>query len=193
MIADDARVEAEATIGDGSYVWHLAHVRNGAVVGKNCVIGGGAFIDAGVTIGDNCKIQNAAQVFAPARIGDGVFIGPGVILTNDRSPRAVNEAGEPKSPSDWNAEPVIVRDGASIGAGAVIVAGVTIGRWSMIAAGAVVTRDVLDHELVAGIPAVNLGWVARNGDRLKRHGETWRSPDGRLYVTRITGLVEVDE
>jgi len=193
MIADDARVEDDATIGAGTYVWHLAHVRNGAVVGDNCVVGGGAFIDAGVTVGDNCKIQNAAQIFAPAGIGNGVFIGPGVILTNDRSPRAVNEAGEPKSATDWNAEPVIVRDGASIGAGAVVVAGVTIGRWSMIAAGAVVTRDVLDHELVAGVPATNLGWVARNGDRLRRHGETWRSPDGRLYVTQVTGLVEVDE
>ena len=193
MIADDARVETGATVGDGTYIWHLAHVRDGATIGDNCVIGGGAFIDTGVKIGDRCKIQNAAQVFAPARIGDGVFIGPGAILTNDRSPRAVNEAGEPKSSADWHAEPVVVREGASIGAGAVVVAGVTIGRWAMVAAGAVITRDVLDHELVAGVPATNLGWVARNGDRLRRHGEIWRSPDGRLYVTKVTGLVEVDE
>ncbi|MCP3994482.1 MAG: N-acetyltransferase [bacterium] len=193
MIADDARVEPEATVGEGTYVWHLAHVRDGAVVGDNCVIGGGAFIDAGVTIGDRCKIQNAAQVFGPARIGDGVFIGPGAILTNDRAPRAVNEAGAPKTTAEWNAEPVVVCEGASIGAGAAVVAGVTIGRWAMIAAGAVITRDVLDHELVAGVPATNLGWVARNGDRMKRHGETWRSPDGRLYTTQITGLVEVEE
>ena len=193
MIADDARVESGASVGAGSRVWHLAHIRDGAEIGLNCIVGGGAFIDSGVTIGDNCKIQNAAQVFAPARIGPGVFIGPGAILTNDRAPRAVNEAGQPKSPEDWHAEPVVVREGASIGAGAVVVAGVTIGRWAMVAAGAVVTRDVLDHELVAGVPATNLGWVARNGDRLKRHGETWRSPDGRLYVTQVTGLVEVDE
>ncbi len=193
MIADDARVEAGAKVGEGTYVWHLAHVRDSAVIGDNCVIGGNAFIDAGVTIGDNCKIQNAAQIFTPAVIEDGVFIGPGAILTNDRSPRAVNESGEPKSTADWHAEPVVVRQGASIGAGAVVVAGITIGRWAMVAAGAVITRDVLDHELVAGVPATNLGWVGRNGDRLKRHGETWRAPDGRLYVTQLTGLVEVDE
>ncbi|NNC93741.1 MAG: N-acetyltransferase [Acidimicrobiia bacterium] len=193
MIAEVARVEPGATIGDGTYVWHLAHVRDGAAVGDNCVIGGGAFIDAGVVVGDNCKIQNAAQVFAPARLGNGVFIGPGAILTNDRSPRALNEDGEPKTSADWTTEPVTVQEGASVGAGAVVVAGVTIGRWAMVAAGAVITRDVLDHELVAGVPATNLGWVARNGDRLKRHGEKWRSPDGRLYVTRVTGLVEVEE
>ena len=86
-----------------------------------------------------------------------------------------------------------MREGASIGAGAVVVAGVTIGRWAMVAAGAVVARDVLDHELVAGVPAANLGWVARNGDRVKRHGEKWRSPDGRRYVMRVTGLAEVTE
>ncbi len=193
MIADDARIEAGATIGEGTKVWHRAHVREGADIGTNCVIGGSAFIDTGVVIGDNCKIQNAAQIFAPARLGHGVFIGPGAILTNDRAPRALNEQGLPKSSDDWNAEPVIIHEGASIGAGAVVVAGVTIGRWAMVAAGAVITRDVLDHELVAGVPATNLGWVARDGERMKRHGETWRSPDGRLYVTQITGLVEVDE
>jgi acetyltransferase-like isoleucine patch superfamily enzyme len=192
MIADDARVEPGASIGAGTYVWHRAHVRSGAKIGANCVVGDTAFIDAGVVIGDNCKIQNAAQIFNPALLADGVFIGPGAILTNDREPRAVNEQGVPKSPSDWNAEPVVVREGASIGAGAVVVAGITIGRWAMVAAGAVITRDVLDHELVAGVPATNLGWVARNGDRLQRHGETWRASDGRLYVTQLTGLVEVD-
>jgi UDP-2-acetamido-3-amino-2,3-dideoxy-glucuronate N-acetyltransferase len=192
MIADDARVEAGAHIGKGTHIWHLAHVREGAKIGENCVIGGGAYIGKGVSIGSNSKIQNAAQVFAPAQIADGVFIGPGAILTNDRSPRALNENGEPKTVTDWRAEPVIVRKGATIGAAAVVVAGVTIGRWAMVAAGAVVTRDVLDHEMVAGVPAVNLGWVARNGDRLRRHGEKWRSPDGRLYVMRISGLAEVD-
>jgi acetyltransferase-like isoleucine patch superfamily enzyme len=193
MIADDARIEPSATIGEGTYVWHRAQVRSGAQIGKQCIIGSGAFIDTGVVIGDKCKVQNAAQVFAPARLGDGVFVGPGAILTNDKSPRAVNEQGEPKSATDWNAEAVFVGEGASIGAGAVVVAGVTIGRWALVAAGAVVTRDVLDHELVGGVPATNMGWVARNGDRLVRHGETWRSPDGRLYVTQVTGLVEVEE
>lgn len=193
MIAEDARIEPGAKVGEGTNVWHRAQVRSGAVIGDQCVVGSGAFIDTGVIVGDRCKIQNAAQVFAPARLGDGVFVGPGAILTNDKAPRAVNESGEPKAATDWNAAAVIVAEGASIGDGAVVVAGVTIGRWAMVAAGAVVTRDVLDHELVAGVPATNMGWVARNGDRLKRHGETWRSPDGRLYVTQVTGLVEVDD
>ncbi len=193
MTAADALVEAGAAIGEGTYVWHRAHIRSGASIGANCVIGGGAFIGPGVVVGDNCKIQNSAQVFAPARLANGVFVGPGAILTNDRSPRALNEDGEPKKAGEWNAEPVVVHEGASIGAGAVVVAGVTIGRWAMVAAGAVVARDVLDHELVAGVPATNLGWVARNGDRVKRHGEKWRSPDGRRYVMRVTGLAEVTE
>lgn len=192
MIADDARVEQGTKVGHDTRIWHGAHIRSGAIIGSNTTIGGSAFIDTGVVIGDNCKIQNAAQIFAPAHLADGVFVGPGAILTNDREPRAVNADGLPKSREDWTAEPVVVNEGASIGAGAVVVAGVTIGRWAMVAAGAVITRDVLDHELVAGVPATNLGWVARNGDRLKRHGETWRSPDGRLYVTQITGLVQVD-
>ena len=193
MIADSAYIEDDVTIGQDTYVWHLAHVRRGATIGANCVVGGGAFIGPGVEIGDNCKVQNSAQIFAPARLGSGVFVGPGAILTNDRSPRALNEDGAPKGSEDWTAEPVVVHEGASIGAGAVVVAGVTIGRWAMIAAGAVVTRDVLSHELVAGVPATNLGWVARNGDRVKRHGQTWRSPDGRRYVMRVTGLAEVEE
>ena len=132
MIADDARVEPGATVGDGTYVWHLAHVRDGAEIGDNCVIGGGAFIDANVIIGCNCKIQNAAQVFAPARIGDGVFIGPGAILTNDRAPRAVNEAGEPKTAGGWHAESVIVREGAVSAQGLSSSPGSpsAVGQWS---------------------------------------------------------------
>lgn len=193
MIADDARVEPGAQIGQGTYVWHLAHIRDGAVVGANCVIGGSAFIDTGVTIGDNCKIQNAAQVFTPARISDGVFIGPGAILTNDKTPRASNADLSPKSASDWTAEGVLVRTGASIGAGAIIVAGIVIGRWAMVAAGAVVTRDVLNHELVAGVPAQNRGWVGSDGQRLTGVGDSWVGPTGNHYILTETGLTEVEQ
>ncbi|MCP4304853.1 MAG: N-acetyltransferase [bacterium] len=191
MIADNALVESGAQIGQSTYVWHRAHVRRGATIGDNCVIGGAAFIDSGVTIGNNCKIQNAAQVFTPATIEDGVFIGPGAILTNDRTPRAVNPDLSAKSASDWTAAGVTVRSGASIGAGAIIVAGVAIGRWAMVAAGAVVTRDVLDHELVAGVPATSLGWVDKTGQRLVNSGDLWIGRDGTRYSKRDSGLVEV--
>jgi len=193
MIADDARVEPHAVVGDGTFVWHLAHVRDGAVIGANCVIGGGVFVDTGVTIGDGCKIQNAAQIFTPATLGDGVFIGPGAILTNDKTPRAVTPEMDPKSAFDWTADGITVGDGASIGAGAIIIAGVTVGAWAMVAAGAVVTRDVLSHELVTGVPARNLGWVDRDGARLESHYDEWVSSDGIRYTMGSDGLVEMSQ
>ena len=193
MIADNALVESGAQVGQSTYVWHHAHVRSGAIVGDSCVIGGAAFIDSGVTIGDNCKIENAAQVFTPATIEEGVFIGPGAILTNDKTPRAINPDLTAKSTSDWTAGGVTVKAGASIGAGAIIIAGVTIGRWAMIAAGAVVARDVLDHELVAGVPATHLGWVGTVGQRLANDDDMWVAPDGSRYREQDTGLIEVPE
>ena len=191
MIADDARVEPHAVVGEGTYVWHLAHVRDGAVIGATCVIGGGVFVDTGVTIGDGCKIQNAAQLFTPTKLGNGVFIGPGAILTNDKTPRAVTPDMDPKAASDWTADGITVGDGASIGAGAIIIAGVTIGAWAMVAAGAVVTHDVLSHELVTGVPARNLGWVGRDGARLESHRDEWVSFDGTRYTMEAGGLMEM--
>jgi acetyltransferase-like isoleucine patch superfamily enzyme len=152
-------------------VWHLAQVREGAVLGHGCVIGRGAYIGAGVELGDSCKVQNYALVYEPARLGDGVFIGPAAVLTNDTYPRAVTPSGEAKSAADWEAVGVTIHDGASIGARAVCVAPVTIGAWAMVAAGAVVTRDVPAHALVAGVPARQIGWVGRDGMKLQRQGD----------------------
>lgn len=177
-IADSADVAPTASIGDGSSIWHLAQVREHAHLGLSCVVGRGAYIGAGVVVGDHCKVQNHALVYEPARLGDGVFVGPSVVLTNDTYPRAVNPDFTLKSADDWESVGVTVRDGASIGARSVCVAPVVIGAWAMVAAGSVVTRDVPDYALVAGVPARRLGWVGRTGRRLTPTGpDTFSCPD----------------
>ncbi|HET8615688.1 MAG TPA: acyltransferase [Actinomycetales bacterium] len=163
VIVPSADVADSASLGPGTRVWHLAQVREDAVLGRGCIVGRGAYIGTGVRLGDHCKVQNHALVYEPAELGTGVFIGPAVVLTNDRHPRAVNPDLSLKSADDWHAVGVTVRDGASIGARAVCVAPITIGRWATVAAGAVVTRDVPDFALVAGVPARRIGWVGRAG------------------------------
>jgi len=165
-IAASADVDARAVIGAGTTVWHLAQVREGAVVGAECIIGRGAYIGPGVVVGDRCKIQNHALVYVPAVLEDGAFVGPAVVFTNDYYPRAVNPDGSLKSADDWHAQGVTVRTGASIGARAVCVAPVTVGRWALVAAGSVVVRDVPDFALVAGVPARRVRWVGRSGQPL---------------------------
>lgn len=162
-IVDSADVAPDARIGEGSSVWHLAQVREGAVLGRNCVVGRGAYIGTGVIVGDNCKVQNYALVYEPARLADGVFIGPAVVLTNDHYPRAVNPDGTPKSASDWEPVGVTVREGASIGASSTCVAPVSIGRWALVGSGSVVVHDVPDFAIVVGSPARRVGWAGRAG------------------------------
>lgn len=181
-IIKTADVSDSARIGRGSVVWHLAQVREGAVIGEGCVIGRGSYIGAGVRTGRHCKIQNYALVYEPAVLGDGIFIGPGAVLTNDAYPRAVNPDGSPKSDQDWHPVGVTVEDGASIGARAICVAPVHVGAWATVAAGAVVTRDVPAHGLVAGVPARQIGWVGHAGVRLAAENGRWRCPfAGRIY------------
>lgn len=179
-----ADVDAQATIGAGTTVWHLAQVREGAGVGADCVIGRGAYIGPGVTLGRACKIQNYALVYEPAVLEDGVFVGPAAVLTNDLYPRAVNPDGSLKSAHDWTPVGVTIREGASIGARAVCIAPAVIGRWATVAAGAVVTADVPDYALVAGVPARRLRWVGRAGVPLEAGGAgEWVCPaTGERYV-----------
>lgn len=176
-ILPTADLDDGVTIGDGSSIWHLAQVRGGADIGENVVVGRGAYIGTGVHVGNNCKIQNYALVYEPAYLEDGVFIGPAAVLTNDTFPRAINPDGTAKSAHDWEPVGVTLRQGASVGARAVCVAPVTIGAWATVAAGSVVTRDVPDYALVAGVPARRIKWVGRSGFPLEQTGEnTFRDP-----------------
>ncbi|MDQ3809517.1 MAG: N-acetyltransferase [Chloroflexota bacterium] len=169
-----ADVSPEASIGPGTRVWRLAHIREGAVVGANCIIGAGVYVGAGVRLGDSCKVQNDALLYEGVRLEDGVFVGPQVCFTNDFLPRAVNPDLSLKSADDWHLGQTLVRQGASVGAQSVVLTGVTIGRWALVGAGSVVTRDVPDHALAFGQPARLQGWVCRCARRLQlRQGEGW--------------------
>jgi acetyltransferase-like isoleucine patch superfamily enzyme len=172
-----ADVSPEARIGPGTRIWHEAQVREGAVIGAECSLGKGVYVDRDVVVGDRVKIQNRASLYRGLTVEDGVYIGPHVSFANDKYPRAVNSDGSLKSDDDWQLLPTLVREGASIGAGAVVLPGVTIGRWAMVAAGAVVTRDVADHGLVAGCPAAFAGYACHCGRPLQRQGDAWRCPD----------------
>ncbi|KTR40476.1 MULTISPECIES: acyltransferase [Curtobacterium] len=171
FIARRAVVASTARLGLGTRVWDDTHVEPDVTIGAETVVGRGATVARGVRIGARCKIQNGALLYEPAVIGDGVFIGPGVVFTNDRTPRAVRPDGSVQTADDWKPVGVTVGDGASIGAGAVCIAPSSIGSWSMIAAGAVVTSDVPDFALMAGVPARRIGWVGRAGHRLVAHAE----------------------
>ena len=186
-ILPSADVDSSATIGDGSSIWHLAQIRDGVTLGKNCIIGRGAYIGSGVSLGDNCKIQNYALVYEPAKLGNGVFIGPAAVLTNDQFPRAVNADLSLKSGSDWEAVGVTIGDGASIGARAVCIAPVVIGKWALVAAGAVVTKDVPNYALVAGVPAKRVRWVGRAGVPLEEISDNrFRCPKDQSYYRQIS-------
>ncbi len=166
-----SEVSPSAGIGDDTAIWHWAQVREGARIGRNCRIGKDVYVDVDVTIGDDCKIQNFASLYRGVAVADRVFIGPHVCFTNDRYPRAAT--------SDWQVVPTVVQDGASIGANATILCGITIGRNAMVAAGAVVTKDVPPYALVAGVPAKRIGWVCECGRPLDARMRC--AHDGRTY------------
>ena len=166
MIAASADVSSEALVPESASVWHLAQIREGAVLGENVIVGRGAYVGTGVHLGDNCKLQNYALVYEPASLAAGVFIGPAAVLTNDKNPRSITPDGLQKSGDDWEMVGVTIGEGASIGARAVCVAPVTIGRWAMVAAGSVVVKDVPDFGLFVGVPARRVGWVGRAGMKL---------------------------
>lgn len=192
-ILGSADVDPTAQIGAGTTVWQLAQIRENAIVGEGCIIGRGAYVDEGVTLGANCKIQNHALVYAPARLADGVFIGPAACLTNDPHPRAINREGERIGAGDWEQVGVTIETGASVGARAVVLGGITIGPWALVAAGAVVTKDVPAHALVAGVPARQIGWVDFSSRPLReREPGRWEAEDGTTFI-EINGGLEAKE
>ncbi|MEM4830176.1 MAG: acyltransferase [Zestosphaera sp.] len=154
-----AIIEEDVEIGEGTRIWHFVHVRKGSRIGRNCNIGKDVYIDAGVKIGNNVKIQNFVSVYRGVTLEDDVFVGPHATFTNDIYPRSFNV--------EWEVIPTIVRRGASIGANATIICGVTIGEYAMVGAGAVVTKDVPPHGLVLGNPARLVGFVCFCGKPLK--------------------------
>jgi UDP-2-acetamido-3-amino-2,3-dideoxy-glucuronate N-acetyltransferase len=165
MIHPTAMIETGAIVRAETRIWHQTHVREHAIIGRECILGKGVFIDRGVRVGDRVKIQNYACLYHGSIIEDGVFIGPHVVLTNDRLPRAITPLGVLKTDDDWQCGATRIGTGASLGAGAVILPGISVGAWAMIGAGAVVTADVPSHGLVVGNPARLIGSVCACGNR----------------------------
>jgi UDP-2-acetamido-3-amino-2,3-dideoxy-glucuronate N-acetyltransferase len=185
-----ADVSPRATIGVGTKIWQHCQVREEAIIGQNCILSKGVYIDSSVHIGDNVKIQNGISIYHGVTLENGVFCGPHCIFTNDRQPRAINPDGTLKSADDWVVSQTLVKTGASIGAHATIVCGVTIGRWAMIGAGAVVTRDVPDYGLVYGNPARLHGFVCACGAKLTRPDRIEADPI-RLACTKCNAMIDV--
>lgn len=166
FVASSALVDPSVFLGQGTKVWHFTQIASQANIGSDVTIGTNVYIGPKVQIGDSSKVQNNSLIYEPSKIGKGVFIGPGVIFTNDHNPRAVNPDFGKKNPNDWNQTGVVVEDGASIGAGAVCVSPITIGAWSLVASGSIVTKNVKPYSLVAGNPARQIGWVGKYGNKL---------------------------
>lgn len=166
-----ADISPSATIGEGTSIWHYCQVREGVHIGEQCILGKNVYVDFDVQIGDRVKIQNNCSVYHGVTLEAGVFLGPHVVLTNDLYPRAINPDGSLKGDADWEVGLIRIAYGASIGARSVVLPGVTIGRFAMVGAGAVVTRDVPDHGIVVGTPARLIGYACACGQRLQPAGD----------------------
>lgn len=182
FIHESAYIDGDVTIGDGTKVWHFAHVLSHTTIGKDCVLGQNVMAGPHVTMGDGCKVQNNVALYKGVVLEDAVFCGPSCVFTNVLTPRANVERKDEFGPT-------LVKTGATIGANATIVCGNTLGAYCMIAAGAVVTKDVPDYALMAGVPARRIGWVSRAGDRLDenlicpRTGERYLEQSGHLTLS----------
>lgn len=185
FIHPTAVIDEPVRIGRGTRIWHFCHVMSGADIGEQCVLGQNVFVGAGVRIGNRCKIQNNVSVYQGVELEDEVFCGPSMVFTNVLNPRSAVERKD-------EYRPTLVRRGATIGANATILCGVTLGRYCFVGAGAVVLRDVPDFALVVGVPARLAGWMSRHGERLDfaadniarcpATGERYRLADGLVTL-----------
>ncbi len=182
-----AIIDAGAQIGEGSRIWHWVHICAGARIGTRCSFGQNVFVANDVSIGNNCKVQNNVSIYDAVTLEDDVFCGPSMVFTNVINPRsAINRKEEYRR--------TLVKQGATIGANATILCGVTLGEYCFIGAGAVITRYVKPYALMAGVPARQIGWMSRHGERLDlpltgnatatspATGETYRLEQGIVSV-----------
>lgn len=159
FIHPTANISEDVIIGDGTKVWINSQIRENANIGSNCVISKDTYIDANVTIGNNCKVQNSVSIYQGVELEDDIFIGPNACFTNDKVPRVFE--------TDWKITPTFVKKGASIGANATIICGITLGEYCMVAAGSVVTKDVEPYSLVMGNPAKHYSYIDKKGNKIE--------------------------
>ena len=179
-----AAIDSNVVIGHGTKIWHFSHILSGSSIGKDCIVGQNVMVGPDVNIGNNCKIQNNVSLYKGITIEDDVFLGPSCVFTNVKTPRAFIDRSK-------EFHDTVVEKGASIGANATIICGIKIGEYAMIAAGAIVTKDVASYSLVVGSPAKHIGWVSKAGDRLqsdlkcKRTGLLYEELNGNLYEKNV--------
>jgi UDP-2-acetamido-3-amino-2,3-dideoxy-glucuronate N-acetyltransferase len=184
FVHESAYVDDGAQIGAGTKVWHFCHVMPGAVIGERCSLGQNVVVMNGTRVGDNCKIQNNVSIYEGVELEDDVFCGPSMVFTNVLNPRShVSRKHEYQR--------TLVKRGTSIGANATIVCGVTLGEYSFVAAGAVITKDVLPYALMAGVPARRMGWMCQCGERLPDSGVGRCASCGTVYERRGAGIDQV--
>ena len=182
FIHETSIVDDNVEIGENTKIWHFCHVQSGARIGKGCSFGQNVNVSNNVKIGDGCKVQNNVSIYEGVELEDYVFCGPSMVFTNDLTPRAKY----PKGSAGY--KKTVLHTGASIGANATVVCGHEVGRWAMVAAGAVVTKNVPDYALVAGVPAKQIGWVCECGNRLGENLEC--SECGRKYKLIKNNVLE---